>query len=152
MYGAHYTPQTVSNLTKVVDEQVATFKNRPLAARYAVVYVDATYLRLRRDSVAIEAVHVAIGIRPNGVKEVLGYQIAPTESSTVWEELLVDIQKRSVKEVLLFVADCLVGLTNTIVPKAKLQQCLVHVNRNIEAHIRTKQRPWTTQYRRWRTL
>ncbi|MCT4489011.1 transposase, partial [Levilactobacillus parabrevis] len=66
MYGAHYTPQTVSNLTKVVDQQVNAFKTRPLASRYAVIYVDATYLPLRRDSVAKEAVHIAIGIRPNG--------------------------------------------------------------------------------------
>lgn len=143
MYGAHYTPQTVSNLTKVVDQQVNAFKTRPLASRYAVIYVDATYLPLRRDSVAKEAVHIAIGIRPNGMKEVLAYQVAPTESSTVWEELLVDIQQRGVKEVLLFVADGLVGLTNTIgdhFPKAKLQQCLIHVSRNIEAHVRTKDR------------
>ena len=63
--------------------------------------MDATYLPLRRDSVAKEAVHIAIGIRPNGMKEVLAYQVAPTESSTVWEELLVDIQQRGVKEVLL---------------------------------------------------
>lgn len=82
---------------------------------------------------AEEAVHIAIGIRPNGVKEVLRYQGASTESNTVWEELLEDLQQRGVKEVLLFVADGLVGLTNTIgdhFPKAKLQQCLVHISKN----------------------
>ncbi|MBA1394984.1 IS256 family transposase, partial [Lactobacillus sp. XV13L] len=99
MYGAYYTP-----FTKVINEQVQAFKQRPLAQQYAVVYLDATYLPF----VAKEAVHLAIGIQANGHKEVLGYQIAPIESSAVWTELLLDLKQLGLQQVLLFVADGLV--------------------------------------------
>lgn len=143
MYGAYYTPQTVSNLTKVVNEQVEAFKSRTLSEKYAVIYLDATYLPLRRDTVAKEAVHIAIGIQPNGHKEVLSYKIAPTESGAIWAEVLADLKQRGVQQNLLFVADGLVGLVSAVgkyYPEAVIQQCLVHVSRNIAHHIRVKDR------------
>lgn len=143
MYEAYCTPQTISNFTKVLNEQVQAFKQRTLAQQYAVVYLGATYLPLRRDRVAKEAVHLAIGIQASGHKEVLGYQIAPTESSAVWTELLLDLKQRGLQQVLLFVADGLVGLENSLsqsFPQAQLQQCLVHVSRNLEHHVRLKER------------
>lgn len=48
MYGHHYTPKTISNMTKVMSEQVEAFKSRPLATRCACVYLDATYIAVRR--------------------------------------------------------------------------------------------------------
>ncbi|MFL2030474.1 IS256 family transposase, partial [Loigolactobacillus zhaoyuanensis] len=143
MYGAYYTPQTVSNLTKVVNEQVEAFKSRTLSEKYAVIYLDATYLPLRRDTVAKEAVHIAIGIQPNGHKEVLSYKIAPTESGAIWTEVLADLKQRGVQQNLLFVADGLVGLASAVgkyYPEAVIQQCLVHVSRNISHRIRVKDR------------
>lgn len=143
MYGTYYTPQTISNLTQVVDEQVHAFKQRPLAKQYAVIYLDATYLPLRRDTVAKEAVHIAIGIQPNGHKEVLAYKIAPTESSSIWSEVLMDLKQRGIQQTLLFVADGLVGLDQIVgqyYPEAKIQQCLVHVSRNISHHVRVSDR------------
>ncbi|KAF0392031.1 IS256 family transposase, partial [Pediococcus acidilactici] len=65
---------------------------------------------LKRDTVQKEAVHLAIGIRPDGTKEVLNYQVAPTESTVIWTELLGTLIKQGVKDVLLFVAYGLVGL------------------------------------------
>ncbi|MGG4042696.1 IS256 family transposase, partial [Bacillus smithii] len=59
MYGHHYTPQTISNLTKVMSEQVEAFQHRTLASRYVCVYLDATYIALKRDTVAKEAVYIA---------------------------------------------------------------------------------------------
>ncbi|MBH5333269.1 transposase, partial [Lactiplantibacillus plantarum] len=78
MYGAHYSKATVSNMTKAVNEQVQAFQQRRLASQYAAIFLDATYLPLKRDTVQKEAVHIAIGIRPDGTKEVLNYQVAPT--------------------------------------------------------------------------
>lgn len=105
------------------------------------MYLDATYLPLQRDNVAKEAVHLAIGIQANGNKKVLGYQIAPTESSAVWTELLLGLKQRGLQQVILFVADGLVSLESSLsrsFPQAHLQQCLVHVSRNLEHHIRLK--------------
>ena len=110
MYGAHYTPQTISNMTRVVQDQVIAYHQRSLNTRYAVIYCDATYLSVRRNSVAKEALHILLGITPEGHKEVLDYRLYPTESCENYREMLIDIQERGVKEVLLFVSDGLKGL------------------------------------------
>lgn len=143
MYGSYYTPATMSNITQNVAKQVERFHHRKLADKYAVVYVDATYVHLRRDTVENEAVYIMIGIRPNGRKEVLNYTIAPTESKTIWEEQLQIIKGQGVQQVLLFVADGVIGLTDAVAqhfPKAKLQRCLVHVARNFTAKVRVSDR------------
>lgn len=86
--GAAYSKQTVSNITDKCIETIEAFKKRPLSKEYAVVYTDATFMSLRRDSVAKEAVHIAIGITVDGSKEILGYEIAPNESAEVWKSLV----------------------------------------------------------------
>ncbi|GED21021.1 hypothetical protein KGI01_27620 [Kurthia gibsonii] len=143
MYGHHYTPQTISNMTKAVSETVEAFNNRPLHNRYVVVYLDATYIAVRRDTVSKEAVYIAVGIREDGSKEVLGYTIAPTESAYNWQELLEELTDRGVKDVLLFVSDGLKGMADAVFnvfPKAKYQVCLVHVARNIMHKVRVEDR------------
>lgn len=57
MYGAHYSKATVSNMTKVVDEQVQAFQQRRLPSQYAAIFLDANYLPLKRDTGQKEAVH-----------------------------------------------------------------------------------------------
>jgi transposase-like protein len=143
MYGHHYTPQTISNLTKVMSEQVEAFQHRTLASRYVCVYLDATYIALKRDTVAKEAVYIAVGIREDGSKEVLGYTIAPTESATVWKELLNDFKARGTEEVLLFISDGLKGIKDAILsvyPDAKYQTCCVHLQRNMAHKVRVADR------------
>ena len=112
MYGHHYTPQTIFNMTKAMSEQVEAFKARPLDARYACVYLDAIYIPLKRDTVSKEAIYIAVGTREDGWKEVLAYTVAPTESAFVWEEVLQDLKERGVEEVLLFISDGLKGITD----------------------------------------
>ncbi|HGF4819964.1 TPA: IS256 family transposase, partial [Escherichia coli] len=110
MYGHHYTPQTLSNMTKIFSE---------------------------------EAIHIAVGIRPDGAKEVLAYAIAPNESTVIWNEILEDLVARGVKDVLLFVTDGLKGMADTIhqvFPKAAYQHCCVHVSRNIASKVRVSDR------------
>ncbi len=110
MYGHHYTPQTMSNMTKVLTEEVNAFKSRALNDKYVAIFMDATYIPLKRQTVSKEAIYIAIGIREDGTKEVLSYAIAPTESTYVWNELLQDINSRGVQEVLLFITDGLKGI------------------------------------------
>jgi Transposase and inactivated derivatives len=68
MYGSFYTLQTISNITKTIIEQVQAFRERPLHSQYVCIYLDVTYLPLRRDTVAKGAIHLALGIRPDGTK------------------------------------------------------------------------------------
>ncbi len=143
MYGHHYTRQTISNMTQVVGEQVEAFNKRKLSTRYACVYLDATYISVRRETVSKEAVYIAVGIREDGSKEVIAYTIAPTESAFNWKELLLEIKERGVEEVLLFLSDGLTGMVDTIssaFPKAQFQTCLVHVARTISHKVRVEDR------------
>ncbi len=112
MYGHHYTPQTISNMTKAMSEQVEAFKALLLDARYVCVYLDATCISLKRDTVSKKVVYIVVGIRANGSKEVLAYTVAPTESAFVWEEVLLDLNERGVEEILLFISDGLKGITD----------------------------------------
>lgn len=143
MYGHHYTPQTISNMSKLVAEDVLAFKERTLEANYSVIFMDATHIPVKRQTVSKEAVYITIGIRLDGTKEVLGFTIAPTESAYIWKEVLQDLRKRGLEEVLLVVTDGLSGIEESIhsvYPNAQFQQCCVHVSRNIAHKVRVLDR------------
>jgi transposase-like protein len=143
MYGHHYSRQTVSNLTQVMESHVKAFHERPLNKRYAVIYLDATHLPVRRDTVEREAIYLAVGITPEGYKELLTYEIHPTESAYNWKELLETLKARGLEETLLFVTDGLKEIkTNieSVYPKAAHQTCWVHIARNVSHKVRTKDR------------
>ena len=143
MYGHHYSPATVSNIAKTVDEQVDKFHKRPITARFAVIYCDATYINLRRDTVAKEALHVILGITPDGKKEVLDYALYPTEAASNYEDMLSNLKQRGLKDVLLFVTDGLTGIRDALLrqfPKALHQTCWVHICRKVCKLVRLKDR------------
>lgn len=143
MCGHHYTPQTISNMSKLVSEDVLAFKERTLEASYSVIFMDATHIPLKRQTVSKEAVYITIGIRLDGTKEVLGFTIAPTESAYIWKEVLQDLKNRGLEEVLLVVTDGLSGIEESIhsvYPNAQFQQCCVHVSRNIAHKVRIRDR------------
>lgn len=143
MYGHAYTPQTVSSITQAVETSVSAFHQRALSKRYIAVYGDATYLNVRRDSVSKEALHILIGITPEGYKEVLDYRIYPQEGADNYREMLRDIQGRGCEEVLLFITDGLTGIRDAcleVYPKAMHQTCWVHLQRNVSRLVRAKDR------------
>ena len=98
MYGHYYSPTTVSNIIKRTEHLVEEFHERRFKySQYVCVFLDATYIPLRRGTVEREAVNVAIGIRSDGGKEVLDYSIAPTENGAAWSELLQGLRARGLK-------------------------------------------------------
>lgn len=144
MYGHYYSPTTVSNITKRTEHLVEEFHERKFKySQYVCVFLDATYIPLRRGTVEREAVNVAIGIRSDGGKEVLDYSIAPTENGAAWSELLQGLRARGIKDIQLFIADGLVGLQSAIeanYPQAKFQRCWVHAERNLLGYVRKNDR------------
>lgn len=143
MYGHSYTKQTVSNITMAVSENVEAFHKRTINKRYVVLYADATMINVRRDTVAKEALHIIVGITPEGYKEILDYRIYPTESASNYKDMLIDLQNRGLKEVLLIVSDGLKGIKDAclnVFTKAKHQSCWVHIQRNIAKLVRVKDR------------
>ncbi|MFH4443192.1 IS256 family transposase, partial [Lactobacillus helveticus] len=94
MYDSHYSPAQVSNISKQMIPKVEAYHKRKLSDKFFCVYLDATYIPLRRETFERKAVYIAIGIKPNGHKEVIDYCIAPSENIEVWTELLHNMKSR----------------------------------------------------------
>ena len=136
MYGGYYSPAMVSNISKEMIPKVEAYHQRHLSDKFFCVYLDATYIPLKRVTYEREAVYIAIGIKPNGHKEVIDYCIAPTKNIEIWSEMLKGFKSRGLEQVELFLSDGVVGMKEAICqsyPKAHFQRCLVHVMRNISA-------------------
>ena len=143
MYGGYYSPAMVSNISKEMIPKVEAYYQRHLSDKFFCVYLDATYIPLKRVTYEREAVYIAIGIKPNGHKEVIDYCIAPTENIEIWSEMLKGFKRRGLEQVELFLSDGVVGMKEAICqsyPKAHFQRCLVHVMRNISAKMRVDDR------------
>lgn len=143
MYGGYYSPAMVSNISKEMIPKVEEYHQRHLSDKFFCVYLDATYIPLKRVTYEREAVYIAIGIKPNGHKEVIDYCIAPTENIEIWSEMLKGFKSRGLEQVELFLSDGVVGMKEAICqsyPKAHFQRCLVHVMRNISAKMRVDDR------------
>ena len=142
LLGHRYSHTTVSRITELVLERVEEFRKRPLRKRYAVVYLDALFVKVLRQGSGIrkEAVYVVLGITPEGKREVLGFYLFPTESAAVWQEaVLKDLWERGLREVLVFVTDDLPGIEEAIrrvYPEADWQQCVVHKVRSTLSKVR----------------
>lgn len=139
MYGSYYSAGTVSNISKQVASQVESYHQRRLSDKFFCVYLDATYIPLRRDTYQREAVYIAVGIKPNGNKEIIDYRIAPVENLEVWSEMIADFKERGLEQVELFLSDGFVGIKDMLkqyYPRSKFQRCLIHIMRNISQKVR----------------
>lgn len=111
--------------------------------QYAVVYIDATKLNVRRDSVSKEAVHILVAITKERYIELLDFVIYPSESCENYKEMIQSIQKRGRSEILLFVSDGLTGIKDvflSIFPKVMHQSCWKNISRNVVILVRAKDR------------
>lgn len=129
MFGSHYSPTTISNITQTVMEDIEQWQNRPLEKRYSVIYLDGLCVKLKRNTVHNESVYLVMGIDEKGIRQILGFYVGGNESSNGWREVLKDLKKRGATDVLLGVFDGLPGLEeafNEIYPKADVQHCVIH--------------------------
>ncbi len=142
--GQSYSATTISHITDVVVEDMEMWLQRPLKQRYSILYLDGTYLKLRREDVANEVVYLVIGVTEKGYREILGFDVGGQESALRWKEILMDLCSRGVQEVLLGVFDGLPGLEEAmkeVFPQADVQRCVVHKVRNALNLIRKKDQP-----------
>ncbi|GAA3402989.1 hypothetical protein GCM10020370_16940 [Paenibacillus hodogayensis] len=129
MFGSHYSPTTVSNITATVLEDIQTWQQRPLQKRYAVIYLDGLYVKLKRSTVSGEVIYFAMGVDEDGSRQILGFYVGGQESANGWREVLKDLYNRGATEVLLGVFDGLAGLEEAFretYPKSDVQHCVVH--------------------------
>ncbi|NUB25089.1 IS256 family transposase [Azospirillum brasilense] len=133
LYGIEVSPDLVSAVTDAVLEEVAAWQERPLEPLYPLVFFDALRVKVRDEgTVRNKAVHVALGVRPDGTKEVLGLWIEQTEGAKFWLRVMSELKNRGVEDVLIAIVDGLKGFPEAITavfPQAQVQTCIVHLIR-----------------------
>jgi putative transposase len=144
LYGIDVSPDLISVVTDAVLEQVAEWQNRPLDALYALVFFDALRVKIRDEgTVRNKAVYLALGVRPDGSKEILGLWIEQTEGAKFWLRVMNELRNRGVADVLIAIVDGLKGFPeaiNAVFPEAQVQTCIVHLIRHSLAFASWKER------------
>ena len=134
IYGLVISETTVSNITECIIESAKEWQQRTLEPVYFAVWMDGIVLKIRTDNKVInKCVYVVIGLKPDGIKEVLGFWIEKTESAAFWMSVLTDLKARGVEDILIACTDNLKGFTQAIkavFPEAITQLCIVHQIRN----------------------
>ena len=134
LYGIDVSPDLVSAVTDAVLEEIAEWQNRPLDALYPLVFFDAIRVKVRDEgTVRNKAVYVALGVRPEGAKEILGLWIEQTEGAKFWLRVMNELKNRGVEDVLIAIVDGLKGFPEAITavfPQTQVQTCIVHLIRN----------------------
>lgn len=133
-YGTEVSPDLISTVTDGVLAEVTAWQARPLEPVYAVVFFDAIRVRTREDNVVRnKAVYLALGVRRDGTREVLGLWIETTEGAKFWMKVFNDLRTRGVADILIAVTDGLTGMPaalEAVFPRTTLQTCIVHLIRN----------------------
>jgi transposase-like protein len=134
IYGVDVSEGTISNVTNRIIEHVKEWQNRPLEQVYFVLWMDGIVLKVRQNGKYInKCIFIVIGLKNDGLKEVLGMWIAENESAAFWLTVLTDLKARGVDDILIACTDNLTGFTQAIkgvFPNAITQLCIVHQIRN----------------------
>ncbi|MBK8959207.1 MAG: IS256 family transposase [Proteobacteria bacterium] len=134
MYGTEVSPEFISKVTDEVMAEVTAWQSRPLEPLYPVIFFDALRANIRDDAVVRnKAVYLALGVLPDGTRDVLGIWNEQTEGAKFWLKVFNDLKTRGVNDVLIAVVDGLKGLAEAIevaYPQTTVQTCIVHLIRN----------------------
>jgi putative transposase len=144
LYGIDVSPDLISAVTDAVLEEVAAWQARPLEPVYPLVFFDALRIKVRDEGlVRNKAVHIALGVRADGTKEILGLWLEQNEGAKFWLRVMTELKNRGVEDVLIAVVDGLKGFPDAITavfPDATVQTCIVHLLRQSLAFVAYKDR------------
>lgn len=134
--GTSFSKSTVSELCKRLDKDIDQFKNRPLDFHEApFLMLDATYFKVREDHrIRSKAFLVALAFRPDGKREVVGFDVFDTEENYSWQTFLSGLKERGLTDVRMVISDAHAAIRPAIAkvyPEAAWQRCQVHFLRNI---------------------
>lgn len=134
LYGIEVSPDLISAVTDAVLEEIATWQARPLETAYALVFFDALRAKIRDEgTVRNKAVHIALGVRADGGKEILGLWLEQSEGAKFWLRVMNELKNRGVEDILIAVVDGLKGFPEAIhavFPETTVQTCIVHLMRH----------------------
>ncbi len=133
-YATDVSAQFISSVTDEVMEEVAAWQNRALEPMYPVVFFDALRVKIREEGlVRNKAVYLALGVLPDGTREILGLWIENTEGAKFWMRVFNELKTRGLEDILIAVTDGLKGMPealDTVFPATTLQTCIVHLIRH----------------------
>jgi putative transposase len=136
--GFEISSTQVSRCAKLLDEELEKFRKRPLTKKYAYVYFDAEYEKIRHDHAVIDmATLVALGVNEDGTREVIGISSKLSEAEVHWRDFFEDLQKRGLSGVRLFISDDHPGLKaarKAVFPSVKWQRCQFHMAQNAQSY------------------
>jgi len=127
----------VSRLCEEIDEKVTAFLNRPIEGDWPYIWIDATYMKVRRGGRIVSvAVIIAVGVNADGRREVLGMEVGTSEAEPIWTEFLRSLTRRGLSGVKLVISDAHEGIKAAVskVLCSTWQRCRVHFMRNVLAH------------------
>ena len=133
-YGTEVSPDFISSVTDAVMTEVTAWQSRPLEVMYPVVFFDALRVKIREEGVVRnKAIYLALGVLPDGTRDILGLWIENTEGAKFWMKVFNDLKTRGVADILIAVTDGLKGMPEALAavfPATTLQTCIVHLIRN----------------------
>ena len=131
MIGIEVSPDLISAVTDAVLEEVAEWQNRPLDLCYPLGVFDAIRVKVRDEGfVRNKAIYIALGVLPDGTKEILGIWIEQTEGAKFWLRVVNELKTRGAQDILIAVVDGLKGFPeaiNAVFPQTVVQTCIVHL-------------------------
>jgi transposase-like protein len=134
IYGTDVSPELISRATDSVKELLDEWRSRPLEPFYPVLFLDALVIPVKDDSkIQKKAFFLALAIRMDGQKELLGLWAEQNEGAKFWLGVLNELKNRGVQDVLIAAVDGLTGFPeaiNAAFPKTEVQLCMVHMVRN----------------------
>lgn len=129
----------VSRICQGLDQLVTAFRQRPLEGDYPYVWLDALYVKVRQHHrIVSQAVVIAIGVRRDGERTVLGFDVGPGEEEAFWTAFLRQLKERGLSGVQLVISDAhngLKGAVQAVLTGGSWQRCRVHFMRNVLARM-----------------
>jgi len=139
VYNFDISTSTISRITDRISNDIIAWQNRPLENIYLIVWMDGIVFKVRENSKVInKTIYIAVGLRKDGLKEVLGLWLGRNETAAFWMSVLTDLKARGVQDILITATDNLNGFTDTIksvFPQSTTQICVVHQIRNATRYV-----------------
>jgi transposase-like protein len=145
MYGIETSAETISKITDKVLPLVEAWQNRALASHWAIWWLDAIHVKLKREHKIVNtAVYLVMGIDLEGKKDVLGHWVGDgAEGSSFWLSVITELKNRGVQDVFIACVDGLSGFEDAleaVFPQTEVQRCLVHQVRYSLKYVTQKDR------------
>ena len=155
VYGLRVSADLISRVTDAVLEEVSDWQNSALEPVYPIVFLDPLRVKIRdaeSRQVKNKAVYIALGVTPEGEREVLGLWIAANEGAKFWLSIMNNLKNRGLEDILIAVVDGLKGFPDAINatdPETTVQTCIVHLVRHSQNFCGWKDRKEVAKDLKW---